>query len=362
MNGYAQDSAQRRGLWPRSGGNAPRQRNPKAASETGLQRQPLVGRSSLPPFGRPQIPHRETCNIAGGIGNTASANPNARKLSGAAAVSALGLVVAMVSASAGARVAVALEPHRLTQGPVVTTAASQSTPSLLAGAIERVAARVVPSVVELQTDQGGQWLEGSGIVLSSDGLIMTNAHVVSAAAAGDPADQGVARTLVTSVDGRTAPFAVVATDSASDIAVVRAQGSLQLAPITLGSSVNLRVGQPVVAIGSPLGLGGTVTSGIISALNRRILVAVNPEDPPSVRNAIQTDAPINPGNSGGALVDMNGQLIGMTSAIETLGCAPDAPCGSIGLGFAIPVDQAKQITQQLIATRTASPALPAGGR
>jgi putative serine protease PepD len=362
MNGPAQHSAPRRGRWPRSGENAPRRRHHQAASETGGQQQPLVGRLSLPPVRRSQIPHRETSNIPVGIGNEASAHPNPRKLSGAAAVSALGLVVAMVSASVGARVAVALEPHRLAQGPVVTAAASQPTASLLAGAIERVAAKVLPSVVELQVDQGGQWLEGSGIVLTSDGLIMTNAHVVSAAAAGDPADQGAARTLVTSVDGRTAPFAVVATDIASDIAVVRAQGSLQLAPITLGSSVNLRVGQPVVAIGSPLGLGGTVTSGIISALNRPIAVPTNPEDPPSVRNAIQTDAPINPGNSGGALVDMNGQLIGITSAIETLGCAPDAPCGSIGLGFAIPVDQAKQVARQLIATRTASPALLGGGR
>jgi putative serine protease PepD len=327
-----------------------------------VQQQPPVERFSLPPFRRPQNPHRETSNITVGIGNEASAHPKARKLSVAAAVSALGLVVAMVSASVGARVAVALEPHPLAQGPIVAAAASPLTASVLAGPIERVAAKVLPSVVELQIDQGGQGLEGSGIVLSSDGLIMTNAHVVSAAAAGDPVDQGAARTLVTSADGRTAPFAVVATDIASDIAVVRAQGNLQLAPITLGSSVNLRVGQPVVAIGSPLGLGGTVTSGIISALNRPIPISANPEDPSSVRNVIQTDAPINPGNSGGALVDMNGQLIGITSAIETLGCAQDAPCGSIGLGFAIPVDQAKHVAQQLIATRTASPALPAGGK
>lgn len=275
---------------------------------------------------------------------------------------ALGLVVAMVSFSVGARVAVALEPHPLVQGPVVTAAASQSAANVLAGPIERVAAKVLPSVVELQIDQGGQLLAGSGIVLSSDGLIMTNAHVVSAAAAGDPADQGAARTLVTSADGATAPFAVVAIDIASDIAVVRAQGNLQLAPITLGSSVDLRVGQPVAAIGSPLGLGGTVTSGIISALNRPIPVAANPQDPSTVRNIIQTDAPINPGNSGGALVDMNGQLIGMTSAIETLGCAQDVACGSIGLGFAIPVDQAARVAQQLIATRTASPASPTGGK
>lgn len=355
MNCHAQYSAPRRGLGPGSGENAARRRHHQAASGIRAQQQPL-------PFGRSQIPHRETSNIAGGIGSEASAHPKARKLSRAAAVFTLGLVVAMVSASVGARVAVALEPRPLGQGPVVTAGAPQPTASLLAGAIERVAAKVLPSVVELQVYQGGQGLEGSGVVLSSDGLIMTNAHVVSAAAADNPADQGAARTLVTSADGHTAPFTVVATDIASDIAVVRAQGSLQLAPITLGSSVNLRVGQPVVAIGSPLGLGGTVTSGIISAINRPIPTSTNPEDPSSVRNVIQTDAPINPGNSGGALVDMNGQLIGITSAIETLGCAQDAPCGSIGLGFAIPVDQVKHVAQQLIATRTASPALPTGGK
>jgi putative serine protease PepD len=336
-----------------------------------VQQQSSAGRFRLSPFHRPQQPYRETSTVPVGIGNEAPVRPNLRvrpnprKLTGGAAASALGLVVAVVSASMGAEVAVAVQPHRLSNvsnGPVVTAAASRPTAGLPADPIEQVAAKVVPSVVQLQTDQGSQSLEGSGIILTSDGLILTNAHVVSAAAAGDPANQGAVSTLVTFADGRTAPFTVVATDTASDIAVVRAQGSLQLAPITLGSSGNLRVGQPVVAIGAPLGLEDTVTSGIISALNRPMATAPDSGNQSPVLNTIQTDAPMNPGNSGGALVDMNGQLIGITSAIASVGSAPDAPSGSIGLGFAIPVEQVKQVTQQLIVTGTASPASLAGGK
>jgi putative serine protease PepD len=357
MNGHAQHSVPRRRRWPRSGENAPR-RGYHRATPAGAQQPSPAQRFRLLPFRVLQNPHREASNIPDEVGNRASAHPTRRTFSRGAATSAL--AVAMVSAGFGAEVAVAWQSHRLVQGPVVTAiaAASESTASLPAGPIEQVAAKVVPSVVELQTDQNGQALDGSGIILTSDGLIVTNAHVVSAAAAGDSA----ASTMVRFADGRTAPFTVVGTDTVSDIAVVRAEGTLRLAPISLGSSGDLRVGQPVVAIGSPLGLDGTVTSGIISALNRPMPVLVDSEDSSSVHNAIQTDAPMNPGNSGGALVDMNGRLIGITSAIATLDFAPDAPGGSIGLGFAIPVDQANQVAQRLIATRTASPASLAGGR
>ena len=140
-----------------------------------------------------------------------------------------------------------------------------------------------------------------------------------------------------------------------DIAVVKAQGVSGLTPITLGSSANLRVGQDVVAIGSPLGLEGTVTTGIVSALNRPVSTAGDAGNQNTVLDAIQTDAAINPGNSGGALVNMNGELIGVNSAIATLGGdSQEAQSGSIGLGFAIPVDQAKRIADELISTGTAS--------
>jgi putative serine protease PepD len=160
--------------------------------------------------------------------------------------------------------------------------------------------------------------------------------------------------VVTFSDGRTAPFAVIATDPTSDIAVVQAKGVAGLTPITLGSSDDLRVGQQVVAVGSPLGLEGTVTTGIISALNRPVTTGPNSQTSSTAIDTIQTDAPINPGNSGGALVDADGQLIGMNSAIATLGGSPDAESGSIGLGFAIPVGQAKRVADELVATGTAS--------
>ncbi len=120
-------------------------------------------------------------------------------------------------------------------------------------------------------------------------------------------------------DGQTVPFEVVGTDPSGDIAVVRAQGVSGLTPITIGSSADVQVGQDVVAIGSPLGLQGTVTTGIVSALNRPVSAGDGSGEAPSVIDAIQTDAAINPGNSGGALVNMNGELIGVNSAIATLG-------------------------------------------
>jgi putative serine protease PepD len=155
---------------------------------------------------------------------------------------------------------------------------------------------------------------------------------------------------VTFNDGRTAPFTIVGADPAGDVAVVRALWVSGLTPITLGSSTGLRVGEAVVAVGSPLGLENTVTSGIISALNRPITASAGDGNPTTRLNTVQTDAAMNPGNSGGALVDMGGRLIGINSAIASAGGAIDAQSGSIGLGFAIPVDQVKTIADNLIAT------------
>jgi putative serine protease PepD len=208
-------------------------------------------------------------------------------------------------------------------------------------------------VVQLQTDLGNQTDLGSGIILTPDGLIMTNAHVVSAAQQGAAAGPGAARTVVTLADGRRVPFAVVAADPSSDIAVVKAEGASGLTPITFGSSADLRVGEQVVAVGSPLGLEGTVTHGIVSALNRPVSAASDSTNQAPVIDAIQTDAPINPGNSGGALVNVNGQLVGMNSANASLGSA-SGESGSVGLGFAIPADEAKRIAGELVATGTAS--------
>jgi putative serine protease PepD len=212
------------------------------------------------------------------------------------------------------------------------------------GPVETIAAEVLPSVVQLRVDGVGSGGEGSGMVLSPDGLLLTNNHVVESAARGG---------AVTAVfqDGSTAPAEIVGRDPGFDLAVLRARNVSGLTPIQLGNSDTVRVGQQVVAFGSPLGLGGTVTTGIISAINRPVSVGGDRvANDSTVLNALQTDAAINPGNSGGPLVDMQGQLIGINSAIATTG----AEGGSIGVGFAIPVNQAKRVAEELERTGKAT--------
>jgi putative serine protease PepD len=271
------------------------------------------------------------------------------------------LAVAVVSGGVGAAaVATQSEPSAVAQTAIVDEPSARPASNAPAGSVEQVAAKVMPSVVKLQIDTGSQSGEGSGIVLSSDGLILTNNHVVAEAVGpsryGSPRD---VRATVSFSDGQTVPFEVVGTDPSGDIAVVRAQGVSGLTPITIGSSADVEVGQEVVAIGSPLGLQGTVTTGIVSALNRPVSAGDGSGEATSVIDAIQTDAAINPGNSGGALVNMNGELIGVNSAIATLGGGggqegSGPPNGSIGLGFAIPSDQAKRIADQLVSDGTAT--------
>jgi putative serine protease PepD len=258
------------------------------------------------------------------------------------------LALAGISAAVGAAVAVlALPPTAGTQLAVPGYALSEPTANPW---LEQVAAKVSPSVVTLTTDLGGGVRqEGSGIILTPDGLIMTNAHVVEAA--GD-VSLAPSSTTVAFNDGRTARFTTVAADTSTDIAVVRAEGISGLTAISLGSSADLRVGQPVVAVGSPLDLSGTVTVGIVSALNRPVFAAAGDDSQVTAFDAIQTDAALNPGNSGGALVDMNGKLIGINSAMASMGGLGDA--GSIGIGFAIPIDHAARIANELIATGTAA--------
>lgn len=214
------------------------------------------------------------------------------------------------------------------------------------GSVEAVAAKVVPSVVQIQVAGTRGQGEGSGVILSSDGLIMTNNHVI----AGGGSD---GKLLVAFSDGSTAPATLIGTDPTSDIAVIKTEGKSDLTPIELGSSEDVKVGEEVVAIGSPLGLAGTVTAGIVSALDRPVSTSGETGNQNTVIDAIQTDAAINPGNSGGALVNMEGQLVGVNTAIATAG----GQGGSIGLGFAIPVDQARRIADELVQTGKATQAI-----
>jgi putative serine protease PepD len=211
-------------------------------------------------------------------------------------------------------------------------------------AVTSVANQVVPSVVTIAARGPGGSGTGSGEVIRSDGYILTNNHVISIAAVGG----GSVEVLFS--DGQTAAATITGRDPQTDLAVLKVQTSHQLKVISLGSS-SLQVGEPVVAIGAPLGLSGTVTSGIISALNRTVEVPGENDRSALLVSALQTDAAINPGNSGGALVNCAGQLVGVPTAGATVPSpSGQSGGGSIGLGFAIPVDLANSIADEIIAT------------
>jgi putative serine protease PepD len=282
----------------------------------------------LPPSGTPELPRGK---------------PIARAV-------VLSLLVALIAGGVGGAVGYQFASH----GSGALSALDQPVPNALPaanlpnGSVEQVAQRVTPSVVQLRVHGSRVAAEGSGIVLSADGLILTNNHVV------EPATNGgdVAAVLQ---DGRAVPVQIVGRAPSFDLAVVRAQGVTGLTPAQLGSSSNVRVGQEVVAIGSPLGLSGTVTSGIISALDRPVRAGGEGSGQDTVLDALQTDAAINPGNSGGPLADMQGRVIGINTAIASLGFGGQV--GSIGLGFAIPIDQARRIANELVHTGHATQAL-----
>lgn len=248
---------------------------------------------------------------------------------GAAAV----LVVAVVTAVAITAASPERKPSSSPPAPTHT--------ALPAGSVEAVAENVAPSVVKLASIQGGQSKESSGIVLTADGLILTNNHGVAA----DP--KAPLQTTVTFGDGHTTSSTLVGRDPSTDLAVVRAEGASGLTPITLGSSANLRVGQDVVAIGSPFALEGAVTPGVVSALNRPVAADGGAQSQYTVIDTIQTNVATSAGNSGGALVDMNGELVGVNSALASTGDASPTS-GSTTLGFAILVDLAKRIADELI--------------
>ena len=228
--------------------------------------------------------------------------------------------------------------HEVDQEDTTTSATSTGTSTGAAPTIDRsslagIVAAVQPSVVDIKTQSG----EGSGVVLTSDGYVLTNNHVVAGA---------TGSVSVSFSNGRTASAKVVGTDPKSDLAVVKANGVSGLTAAKFGDSSGMRVGDSVFAIGSPLGLEGSVTSGIISATNRTIVESG--EETGGARNsiagALQTDAAINPGNSGGALVNLSGEVVGINTAIATSGQGQ----GNIGVGFAIPSNRAKQVADQLI--------------
>lgn len=210
--------------------------------------------------------------------------------------------------------------------------------------ISALAAKVLPSVVSISVRNGSEGGAGTGFVIRSDGYLLTNNHVVEGVANG-----GSLR--VSFNDGKTVNGKIVGTDSAYDLAVIKVELK-NLTALQFGDSDKVQVGDSVIAIGSPLGLAGTVTSGIISAKDRAVTAGSRTSEG-SFINALQTDAAINPGNSGGPLVDKSGAVIGINSAIATLDSS-SSQTGSIGLGFAIPINQARRTAEQLIKTGKSS--------
>ncbi|MCW2675667.1 MAG: Peptidase and chymotrypsin/Hap, partial [Modestobacter sp.] len=212
------------------------------------------------------------------------------------------------------------------------------------GSVADIAADVTPAVVSIEVRVGQAGATGSGVVIEGEnGYIVTNNHVVSGA---DDVEGAEIRAVFS--DGSGSAARIVGRDPASDVAVLKVEKP-GLLTASLGNSDEVVVGDPVVAIGSPLGLAGTVTTGIISALERPVRLSGEGSDTNAVISALQTDAPINPGNSGGALVDGTGAVIGINTAIASLGGNGTAG-GSIGLGFAIPINTVRDIAEQLITT------------
>lgn len=212
-----------------------------------------------------------------------------------------------------------------------------------------VADEAEPSVVSISVSGEAGSGQGSGVVINDDGHVLTNNHVVAPAVAGGQIQVALS-------DARVFEAAVVGADPDTDLAVVQIQAAPDdLTALEFGDSDTVEVGQPVMALGNPLGLSNTVTVGIVSALDRPVTTQNASSTPgdaadPVVTNAIQTDAAVNPGNSGGALVDDAGLLVGINSSIATLGASEGGQGGSIGLGFAIPSNQAEWVTEQLIET------------
>jgi putative serine protease PepD len=313
----------------------------------------LAHMTDIPPAPRPgdwqhdTTPYGEHLTVPQAGPPPAEARPRGRggRTTFAAAVVATSLLVGGAGGVGGAAAWDAWHPDESTTSTAGTRTTSQvvNSPDRAAadGTVAHVAQEVLPSVVKIDVSSAQESGSGSGIVLSSDGQILTNNHVVEVAG-----DSGTIS--VSFNDGTSAPAKVLGTDPLTDTAVIQAEGVNDLTPITIGKSSDLQVGEGVVAIGSPFGLESTVTSGIVSALDRPVDVGSDSQGNSTTYPAIQTDAAINPGNSGGPLVDMSGHLVGINSSIRTSSTATSEQGGSIGLGFAIPIDEVTPIVKQMI--------------
>ena len=286
-----------------------------------------------------------------GSGGEAPTAGKKRGLGVAAAILATALLSGAVGGVVGARAGGGDDLRdpgaSLGNGGSTTAAAVDRAPDSVAG----IAAKVMQSTVSIAVRGNDGNGTGSGVIIRSDGYILTNNHVVEGAAEG-----GEITVTLDAVESEL-PASIVGRDPVTDLAVLRVRTDRDLPAATLGRSSDLVVGDPVIAIGSPLGLSGTVTTGIVSALNRTVDVPSEGGARNPLFNAIQTDAAINPGNSGGALVNGASQVIGINSAIATLGGSSPfggGGGGSIGVGFAIPIDEARSVAEEIIRTGRAT--------
>ncbi|MBA2947308.1 S1C family serine protease [Streptomyces himalayensis] len=300
----------------------------------------------------------------GGYAYAAPAEPAPAPRRRAKGPTALLAAVAIAAAAVGGATAYAFQ--ELT-GKDVTTASSGTSvvPASKKGTVAGVAEAVSPSIVEISATSNAGQSTGSGVVITSDGEIITNNHVVS----------GASSIKVTTSNGKTYTANVLGTDSSKDLALIKLEDASGLKTASLGDSTDVKVGDEVVAIGSPEGLTGTVTSGIISALDRDVTVSTDESQgqqqlpgggggwpfefggqefngdtgsSTTTYKALQTDASLNPGNSGGALIDMNGNIIGINSAMYSpTSSSSSSSAGSVGLGFAIPINTVKSDLEKL---------------
>ncbi|MFI6856745.1 S1C family serine protease [Streptomyces sp. NPDC050416] len=282
---------------------------------------------------------------------------------------ALLAAVAIVAAAIGGGTAYGIQELTGNDSVASSSTSTNVVPSAQKGTVAGVAKAVSPSIVEIRADSNAGSATGSGVIITSDGEIVTNNHVVA----------GASRIKVTTNDGRSYSAKVVGTDSKKDLALIKLENASGLKAATLGDSSGLQVGDQVVAIGSPEGLSGTVTSGIISALDRDVTVPTDEDQgqqpqqgdgwpfefggrqfngdtgsDTTTYKALQTDASLNPGNSGGALIDMNGNIIGINSAMYSPAgsASSSSDAGSVGLGFAIPINTVKADLAKLRAGAT----------
>jgi putative serine protease PepD len=302
---------------------------------------PVPGRGEAAPS-EATTEHHDLWAPPGEDGDTIGGGPRPRGPRSRVAAVLAGLVVLVLLAGAAGGVAGYLLARHGESSVTIDGADLGAAPARSVqrpeGSIASVAAAVLPSVVQIKVSTAQGEATGSGFVLDEKGLIVTNNHVVSGAQGG---------VEVSFASGKTTTATVVGRSPSYDLAVLRVRAT-NLVALPLGNSDSVVVGDPVIAIGSPLGLSGTVTTGIISAKNRPVTAGERAQGDSSYINAVQTDAAINPGNSGGPLVDLDGEVIGVNSAIATVGSVLGGESGNIGVGFAIPINQARRTVEQLI--------------